>query len=194
AYISIDNFNLGSLLSQDSILGNISANAKVQGQGLDPKNMNAQDEGKLNQLQAMGYDYHDIDLSLIANRGDIEGMLISPDPNVSLNMKFHADMREQYPRITADLVIDTLNLKNLHLIEDNFRYQGKITANLETADPNFLNGSVIISNSSIAYNNDRYTLDSISLLATADTNRNSLILESALLSAHMVGKYKLTEL
>src|SRR5690606_13293088 len=124
----------------------------------------------------------------------IEGMLNSPDPNVSLNMKFHADMREQYPKITADLVIDTLNLKNLHLIEDNFRYQGKITANLETADPNFLNGSVIISNSSIAYNNDRYTLDSISLLATADTNRNSLILESALLSAHMVGKYKLTEL
>src|SRR5690606_5590898 len=74
AYISIDNFNLGSLLSQDSILGNISANAKVQGQGLDPKNMNAQVEGKLNQLQAMGYDYHDIDLSLIANRGDIEGI------------------------------------------------------------------------------------------------------------------------
>ncbi|NQD70200.1 translocation/assembly module TamB, partial [Sphingobacterium shayense] len=194
AYVSIDNFNVGSLLNQDSLLGYISANATVQGSGLDPKNMVANVQGDLNLLQAMGYDYHDIKLELSADQGDITGSLNSPDPNVKLNMDFHADMRGQYPKLLATLNIDTINFKNLNIIEDNFRYQGKVVADLETADLDFLNGSLVISNSSIAYNEERYTLDSVALLATADTSRNSLILESGLLSAHMVGKYKLTEL
>ncbi|SJN40144.1 translocation/assembly module TamB domain-containing protein [Sphingobacterium sp. JB170] len=194
AYVSINDFNIGSLLSQDSLLGYVSANAKVQGRGLNPETMVANIEGELNQLQAMGYDYHDIKLAVSANQGDIEGNLNSPDPNVQLNMDFHADMREKYPKLYATLNVDTLNLKNLNIIEDNFRYQGKIVAELETADLDFLNGSLLISNSSIAYNNDRFSLDSVAIFATADSTRNSLILESGFLSAHMVGKYRLTEL
>src|SRR5690606_31704727 len=49
-------------------------------------------------------------------------------------------------------------------------------------------------NSAIAYNADRYTLDSISLRASADTSRNVLLLRSGFLRAHMVGKYQLTAL
>src|SRR5690606_25443081 len=47
---------------------------------------------------------------------------------------------------------------------------------------------------SIAYNENRFALDTISLAATADTNRNTLVLNSEFFNAHLVGKYKLTEL
>ncbi|MFD2969763.1 translocation/assembly module TamB domain-containing protein [Sphingobacterium bambusae] len=194
AYVSVDNFNLGNILNQDSVLGIISVEAKVEGTGLNPKNMNATVEGNLNQLDAMGYTYRNIKLDAQASGGDIAGSLVSPDPNIQLNMDFAADMRGTYPKVQATLMIDSINLQNLKLMDQNFRYHGKIVADLETADPDFLNGSVIVSNSSIAYENDRYTLDTIALRASADSNRNTLVLNSEFLRAHLVGKYKLTQL
>lgn len=194
AYVSIDNFNIGSILNQDSVLGILSAEAKVTGTGLDPKNMNASVEGTLNRLDALGYRYHDIRLDVQAAGGDIAGTVTSPDPNVQFNMDFAADMRGTYPKLQATLMIDSVNLQNLKLMDDDLRYHGKIVADFETADPDFLNGTLAVSNSSIAYNDQRYTLDSITLTARADTSRNTLILRSEFLRAHLVGKYRLTEL
>ncbi len=194
AYVSIDDLDIGNILNQDSVLGIISAEANVNGQGLNPQNMVASVQARLNHLDAMGYRYHDIQLDADAKGGDINGTLNSPDPNLKLNLDFAADMRNTYPKVNATLMIDSVNLKNLKLMEDEFRYHGKIVADLETADPDFLNGSIIVSNSAIAYNDERYTLDSISLVASADTSRSMLLLRSEFLKAHMVGKYQLTAL
>ncbi|WP_437921661.1 translocation/assembly module TamB domain-containing protein [Sphingobacterium sp. LRF_L2] len=194
AYVTIDNFNIGSLLKQDSVLGVLSAEAKVVGTGLNPKNMNATIQGSLNQLEAMGYTYKNIHLDVQANDGDIAGTIDSPDPNIQLHLDFAADMRNTYPKVQATLMVDSVNLHNLKLMNENFRYHGKVVADFETADPNFLNGSITVSNSSIAYDDARYTLDTISLRASADTTRNMLVLQSEFLKAHLVGKYKLTEL
>ena len=194
AFVSIDNFNIGNILNQDSVLGILSAEAQVKGRGLNPKNMQADIKGKINHLDAMGYAYKDISLDVQAQDGDIGGSLISPDPNVQFNLDFAADMRGQYPKVHAEMMIDSINLQKLKLMDDNFRYHGKVYADFETADIDFLNGSIIISNSSIAYNDERFTLDTVSLTAAADTNRNTLILKSEFLNAHLVGKYRLTEL
>lgn len=194
AYVSIDNFNIGSLLGQDSVLGLLSVEANVSGKGINPKTMESHVDGKLNMLEANGYTYRNIDLNIHAKTGDIIGSLVSPDPNLKLQLDFAADMRNQYPKVRAEVMVDSVNLKNLKLMDEEVRYHGKILADFETADPNFLNGAIHITNSSIAYNNDRFTLDSVSLIARADTNRNTLILRSEFLKAHLVGRYRLTEL
>lgn len=194
ATVSIDNINLGHILHQDSVLGIIAAEANVKGTGLNPKTMLAEIDGTINRLDAMGYSYNNIQLDLTANSGDLGGNIRSVDPNIRFNLDVSADMRGQYPKAYAELMIDSVNLQNLKLMEDNFRYHGKVVADFETADLNFLNGKIDISQSAIAYNEERYVLDTISLIALADTSRNSLILRSELLRAHMVGKYKLTEL
>ena len=194
AMLTVDNFNIGHILNQDSVLGVITVEAKVKGTGLNPKTMVADVNGTVNRLDAMGYTYHDISMDLTASHGDIAGNIKSTDPNIRFNMDLAADMREQYPKARMNLMIDSVNLQNLKLMDDNVRYHGKVDADFETADLNFLNGRVNISQSSIAYNDERYTLDTISLIAVADTMRNSLILRSEFLRAHLVGKYKLTEL
>lgn len=194
ASLTIDNFNIGHLLNQDTVLGAISIDAQVKGSGLNPKTMVADVTGKLNSLEAMGYRYNSISMDLNADNGDIAGNIKSIDPNIRFNMDMTADMRGQYPKAQMHLMIDSINLQNLHLMEDNFRYHGKVDADFGTADLDFLNGRIHISESSIAYGEERYTLDTISLIARADTNRNSLILRSDFLRAHLVGKYKLTEL
>lgn len=194
ATLSIADFNLGHILDQDSTLGIISLDAQVKGQGLNPKTMIADVNGTINRLDAMGYQYGNIQLDLTAQNGDIAGNINSSDPNVMFNLDMAADMRGLYPQVKAELMIDSINLKNLKLMDDDFRYHGKIDLDLTTADINHLNGGLFISQSSIAFNDSRYALDTISVTAIADTNRNALVLKSEFLRAHLVGKYKLTEL
>ncbi|MHC8948962.1 translocation/assembly module TamB domain-containing protein [Sphingobacterium hungaricum] len=194
AFVQISDFNLGHLLNQDSVLGIISAEANVKGEGLNPKTMVADVQGKINRLDALGYQYHDINLDLTASNGDIAGTINSPDPNIDFDLELSANMKEQYPKVNMELMIDSVNLKNLKLMDDEFRYHGKINADFETADLNFLNGSIVVSNSSIAFNDERYSLDTVSLVATADTSKNTIVLDSEFLNAHLVGKYTLTEL
>lgn len=194
AFVSVDNFNLGEFLKQDSVLGYIAAQAQVKGTGLNPKNMVADATGTLKRLDAMGYRYHDIEFDVTANSGDISGSLHSPDPNIDLDASFQANMQGRYPKLFAEMMIDSINLKSLKLMDENLRYHGKIIADFETFDLDHLNGSLRIANSSIAYNDDRYVLDTVSLEAKADTNRNILLLSSEFMNAHLAGKYKLTEL
>lgn len=194
ATLSIADFNLGHLLNQDSTLGIISVDAQVKGKGLNPKSMNAAINGTINRVDALGYQYRNIRLDLNAQNGDIAGNINSSDPNIKFNMDMAANMQGQYPQVKAELMIDSVNLKNLKLMDDNFRYHGKVNLDLKTADLNHLNGKLVVSQSSIAYNDARYALDTISITAAADTNRNTLVLKSEFLRAHLVGKYKLTEL
>ncbi|GGH16138.1 hypothetical protein GCM10011418_18320 [Sphingobacterium alkalisoli] len=194
AYVSIDDFNIGHILNQDSVLGIIAAEANVKGHGLNPQTMVAEINGTVNRLDALGYSYHGVVLDIIANDGDIAGNITSPDPNVKFNLDLAADMRGQYPKVNMELMIDSVNLKNLNLTTDHIRYHGKITADFETADLNYLNGAIHVSQSSIAYNENRFALDTVSVIATADTSRNTLVLASEFLNAHLVGKYRLTEL
>ncbi len=194
ATLSIDHFNIGHILKQDSVLGEIAMDVHIKGTGLDPKTMVASVQGSVNKLEALKYNYHNIKLDITAQNGDIAGNINSIDPNIQFNLDLAADMRDKYPRVHVDMMIDSINLQNLNLMEDNFRYQGKLSADFETADLNYLNGKLSISQSSIAYNNDRYALDSINLIARATEDRNTILLRSEFLRAHLVGKYKLTEL
>ena len=194
AFVSVDNFNLGEFLKQDSVLGYVAAQAQVTGTGLNPKTMNADILGTVKRFDAMGYSYRDIDFDLSAVSGDIAGNISSPDPNIQLRTKIEANMKGKYPKLFAEMEIDSINFKKLKLMDQDLRYHGKIIADFETLDLDFLNGSLAIVNSSLAYNNDRFVLDSVSLKAQADSSRNTLVLQSEFLNAHLTGKYKLTEL
>src|SRR5690606_38989299 len=118
-FVSIDNFNIGKILNQDSGLSILSAQAQVKGRRLNPKKMQADIKGKINHRDAMGYAYKDISLDVQAQDADIGGSLISPDPNVQFNLDFAADMRGQYPKVHAEMMIDSINLQKLKLMDDN---------------------------------------------------------------------------
>lgn len=194
AQASIMDIDIGQLLKMDSTLGMVSFAAQAKGTGLNPATAVADVQGKLISLEALGYTYTDIGIELKASEGDITASVASDDTNIDFDLNAHADMRGQYPKVNLDLMVDSINLKNLHLMDDEFRYHGRILADLETADIDYLNGTVAIVNSSVAYNDERYTLDTVSLRAVASEGSNLLQLRSEFLNAHMIGDYKLSEL
>jgi len=194
ADITIQELHVGQLMKMDSTLGKISFAAKIKGKGLDPSKLIADVQAKLISAEAMGYTYTDIDLQAKANSGDLEASLTSDDPNIELEMKAFANLKDKYPRFNMELLVDSVNTKNLKLTEDNIRFHGKIIADFESADPDYLNGRLDLTNAIIAYNTDRYVLDTISLIAQADSSHNLVQLRSEFLTAHMIGSYKLSSL
>ena len=194
AQVSISDIDIGQLLAMDSLLGSVSFAAHAKGTGLDPTTAVADIQGKLISLDAMGYTYSDISIDIAANNGDITATAASDDPNIDFDLDAHADMRGQYPNVNLDLMVDSVNLKNLGLLADDFRYHGRLLADFETADIDYLNGTVDIVNSSIAYNEERYMLDTVRLRAVAQDSSTLMQLQSEFLNAHLVGNYKLSEL
>ncbi|HAU53502.1 MAG TPA: hypothetical protein DCW66_09985, partial [Sphingobacterium sp.] len=173
-------------MKMDSTLGILSFEGKIKGKGTDPKKLMANFDGKVNRLDAMGYRYHDIDMDISADKGAMKASILSPDPNINLKLNASANMKSTYPKVAFELLVDSINLQKLHLMQDAVSYRGKLSGNFSTADPNFLNGEAHITNSLIRYNSDRYALDTVSLLAKADTSRNQLVLRSDFLNAHLV--------
>lgn len=193
ANISIQDIDIGEIL-RDTTIGKLSFTAQATGSGLDPKTAVADINAKIIYAQYLGYDYRDIDLVLSAENGDIELFANSDDTNLDMNLEAVADFSGQYPSVSMQLMVDSINLQNLNFIEDNFRYHGRIVAEFETADVDHLNGSLHILNSAVAYNDERYALDSVSLIARATEERTFLMLRSEFLRAHMVGNYQLSQL
>ncbi len=194
AQLSIEDINIGELMKMDSVLGRISFAAQAKGTGLDPATAVADIQGKLISLEAMGYRYEDIGITATAKSGDITASITSDDPNIDFDLDAHADMRGQYPKVNVNMMIDSINFKNLQLMADEFRYHGRLVADLETADIDHLNGTVDLVGSSIAYNDERYALDTVRLRAVAQDSSNLLQLQSEFLNAHMIGNFNLSEL
>ncbi|MBK1441890.1 translocation/assembly module TamB domain-containing protein [Parapedobacter sp. ISTM3] len=194
AQLQISDIDIGQLMKMDSVLGKVSFAAHAKGTGLDPATAVADIQAELLSLEAMGYQYTNIGINATAKNGDITATMTSDDANIDFDLDAHADMRGQYPSVNVNLMVDSINLKNLGLMQDEFRYHGRLVADLETADIDHLNGTVDIVNSSIAYNDERYTLDTVRLRAIARDTSNMLQLRSEFLNAHMVGNFKLSEL
>lgn len=194
AEIAIMDVNLGQILKQDSLLGLFSFAGSIEGNGLDPKTMTAKISGELIGLEALGYRYHDIQLAAEAVDGEFNAEVESTDTNIDFALQAQADLRGTYPSVWMEMMIDSVNFKNLNLMEEEFRYHGRVVADLETADIDHLNGTVDILNSSIAFKEDRYTFQSINLLARSEETANLIQLTSEFFNAHLVGDYRLSEL
>lgn len=194
AQIAIMDVRLGQILKQDSLLGQFSFSGNIEGRGLDPKTMVAKISGELIGLEAMGYHYHDIKLDAEAADGEFTAEMESTDTNIDFGLQARADFRDIYPSLWMEIMIDSVNFKKLNLMKEEFRYHGRVVADLKTADIDHLNGTVDILNSSIAYNQERYTFQSFRLLARSEETANLIQLTSEFLNAHLVGNYKLSEL
>src|SRR5690606_31878133 len=64
ARVSISDIDIGQLLKMDSVLGKVSFAAHAKGTGLDPTTAVADIQGELISLEAMGYEYANIDIGI----------------------------------------------------------------------------------------------------------------------------------
>ncbi|MGV8945622.1 MAG: translocation/assembly module TamB domain-containing protein [Lutibacter sp.] len=187
----IENFDLGKLIQHDSI-GKISLNATIKGVGLDPKTADAFIEGTIEKINYHKYDYKNLDL-----KGNIKnGLFIvnakSNDPNLTFDLVSGGSFKNKYPIGKLKLNIEIADLEKLNLHEGPMKIRGVLDADIQSADLDYLNGKFNIINLTIADEKEQLMMDSITMIVSSSTEKNTLLFKSQFLNAEIEGKYKLT--
>lgn len=193
ANATLDNFDLGKLIKNDSI-GKISLKATIIGTGLNPKTANATANGTISMFDFNDYVYHDLDLKGKINHGLFDVKASSSDKNLTFDLDGNGSFQGKYPKGKLKLNVDIADLEKLNLHAGPLKLRGKVDADVQSADLDFLNGKVSATNFIIANGKDQFVLDSINLIATATAAKNTLLLKSQFISVDVNGKYKLSKI
>lgn len=193
ANIRAYNLDAGKFIKNDSI-GKINLAANVVGEGLDPKTMRTKVAGRVISAYYNGYTYRNLSLDGTANGGSITAKANMADPNISFKLNGAANMAKKYPAVKMELTVDSINFNQLNLMNSDLRFHGKLSADLATADPDYLNGRIVLSEALIAKGKDRFTLDTVSIRSVTNRDSSAIQLRAEFMSANMHGQYKLSQL
>ncbi len=192
ANIKVNNLNVGALTKQPQMVGSITLNANVKGRGLDPKTASVQFKGNVNKAYLKGYNYQNLVMEGTGSSGKYTAKAYMQDPNINFNLDAKANMAGKYPSVNATLMVDSINLQNLHFVKDPMRFHGKLVADVPTADPDYLNADVALTDMVLVNKAQRIKLDTVTLKSTATADSSALWLKAPMLAAHLGGKYTLT--
>ncbi|MCF4102732.1 translocation/assembly module TamB domain-containing protein [Gillisia sp. M10.2A] len=190
--VSMQELDLGKFISNDSI-GKVSLSAKFNGIGFNPKSATASASGTLTKAVYNSYTYKDLNFNGTITQGDFDLSAKMQDPNIDFDVSAAGSFKEKYPKAIVTASLNNIALDSLKLYNHPLRFSGELKADLTTADPDFLNGKVILSKFIVTNGSKIYPLDSINLTATATADSSTINLRSQFLKAHLKGKYQLTK-
>lgn len=193
ATAELQNFDLGKLIKNKDV-GKISLTTTVAGTGLDPKTANATFNGTLKQLYYNNYNYKNLALKGKINNSNFDASANSNDPNLTFNLVANGGFNDKYPKGKIKLNLDIADLEKLNLHAGPLKIRGDVVADIQSADVDYLNGTFNILNLTVADEKEEFVTDSISLIAVATADENSLMVKSPFLNASVDGKYKLSKI
>lgn len=191
--VNAQQVQVGSIIKNPD-LQTISATVQVQGKGLTQQTADATVKGEVQSVVYQKYNYQHITLDGSIKDQRIQSKLGIADPNISLAGNVSMNMAAQSPAIKADIMVDSIKTKPLHLTPSTFIYRGKITADLPNVNPDSLEGKIDIVNSLIVTDKDRLELDTIQVVADHAGDSSRITLQSNIAHARLAGKYKLSQL
>jgi len=194
ADLNLNNFNVGRLMKMQPQLGRITVKAKVTGTGLDAKTAAAKINAQLISAYYNKYTYRNLLLSGTYSGQKLNIKSSMADTNANFSLTAFVNMAGKYPAVKADLNLKQVDLQKLNFSPTEFRMAGVVTADIKTADPEYLNGDVSIRGLQLVKDGQKINVDTIDVHSEATAERNLLTLRSELLSARVDGKYQLTNL
>ncbi len=193
ADVVLNDFDLGRLIQNDSI-GSLSLNIKANGTGFDPATANTKASGTIQKAEYNSYEYRDIKFDGSMQNGELSANAIMEDPNLDFDLNINGNFSGEYPSLQATANLKNVGLDSLNLFSSPLKFQGKITADLQTADPDHLNGEILLTDFIAANATQSFPLDTISIISYAGSPQDSLILKSQLINAKIKGDYQLTKI
>ena len=193
AALVMNNFDLGRFIQNDSI-GNISLNAKVNGIGFEPKSANAVASGTLTKAEYNSYLYQNLKFDGKIEDGLFSAKALMGDTNLDFDLVANGSFKGEYPSVQLIANLKKIVLDSLNLYTSPLKLKGRITADLTTADPDYLNGKIFLSGFVAENAAQIFLMDSISIHSTASAAGDSIQLKSQIINAKLKGNYQLTQI
>lgn len=192
--ISSGGFNIGRLFN-NSQLGNLALNGKIKGSGFTLKDLNADFEGTIQQLEYSGYPYRNITLNGTFVQGLFKGRLDMDDPNLKIeDLNGSINLAGDKTEFNFVANLQKANLQQLNFSKDNFTLSGLLKLNFVGNNiDNFL-GTAKIYDASLLHDSTRLSFDSLSLNSFTDGENKVLSFHSNEIEGNLTGQFKILEL
>lgn len=194
AKLSTRAINLGRILQNDTLYGPLTADIAISGRGLDPKTMAADMKGIIHSVTYNRYEYREVALNGSYNRQKVKAFVGINDPNIALSLNAGSDLSREFPSVTLQADIDSIRTLPLHLTTQSVFYHGKIDADFPVTDPKNLQGRLLVTQSLLANGEQRFTLDTIQLVAGKNDTAKFIRLNSDIANLALTGQYDLAQL
>ena len=188
-FITTDNYDIGKLLSQDSILGKVTGSFTAKGTGYDYKTMHSNIKASIKQLQYNRYNYHNADISANFDGGIIHSIGSINDSSLKLQYDIRSNVQTAYPSINGFVRVDTAQLQKLHLYKDtlNFSLHANIAAN--NLQPRHLDVNTLLDSVKVQVGKNYFDFDSLTLVATSANGRDSINFNSPFAKLRAAGAF-----
>ncbi len=192
--VSTTNFQLGTFI-QNSNIGNIVFNGKINGKGFNPNDVDIDVNGNISKVQYNGYEYTNI----IAH-GEFRNKLFTGsasinDPHIVIDTLVGSiNFSKTNPEFDLQANVRKLHLKNLKFTNDSISLSGKFNLNFAGNNiDNFL-GSAKLYNAVLSDNGKQLSFDSLYISSTYQDGKKSLNIATNELEAGIHGNFRIMEL
>ncbi|MDZ7846135.1 MAG: hypothetical protein U5L96_04900 [Owenweeksia sp.] len=187
--IAMIDMNLGRLFDLPE-LGRVSTRLKVDGQGIDPVNMQTNIDGGISALHFHGYNYSGIRIDGTINNGRFRGDLAIKDPNLEFDFNGSASFVEDTSSYKFTAEITKADLHALNFAKDSI---ASLTATMDI-DLKALNydrwaGDIRFYNLTYENTQNFHFFQDINLHSQGWTNDRQLQVRSNILDADLSGSY-----
>ncbi len=187
-------FRLGEFLNSGDV-GRISLNGKVVGSGFALKNLDANFDGFISQVEYNGYDYKNLNVKGDFKKNLFTGHLTIDDPNLKIkNLDGTLSLSGKEIAFNLEANLEHANLQNIHFSKDNIELSGLFSLNFTGNNiDNFL-GTARIYDAKLKQDSTRLSLDSITLSSFIRDDQKLLTLQSNEIDAEISGKFTIMQL
>ena len=187
---STQDFAVGKLIKQDTVIGNLTFSGYAKGRGFNYKTMATIITGNIESLGYNKYDYKNILLNATLNNGDVISNGSIDDKNIQLHYTAAANVQGKYPSVEASIRIDTVQLKPLNFYKDTLNTSFTAFIKATNTDPGNMDIYARIDSSKINIKNKLYALDSIVAKAKTTNGINDIGLRSPIADLTANGKFQ----
>ncbi|MCK9450965.1 MAG: translocation/assembly module TamB [Bacteroidales bacterium] len=161
---------LGKLLQQEEILGNLSLNTSLKGSGINLETADLSIDGKIIEIGLLGTTYKDIDLKGELSEKRFNGWIDIEDEKLSLDFNGEIDMNAKVPVFNFESEIKHADLAAMNLLDQDsvMLIKSKISANLSGITLDEVQGSLRIRNTVYSDSRGTYRMDSLILKVDSD--------------------------
>lgn len=188
AALKVNDLAAGNILGRpDSIMGNLTMQAKVDATGLTLQEMNGMFTASVDKFSFQGYDYENLKIHGTVSDQELSAAASMADQNLDFTLDANYTFKDPVPNYHFNLDLKNADFEALHLSKSSIRARGNLMVNMATADFRILNGNLGIRKVAIFNGDKLYAIDSLLFASIDQEGRSEINIDSDLLEADFAG-------
>ncbi|GAB3267444.1 translocation/assembly module TamB domain-containing protein [Larkinella harenae] len=192
--LSLANLEAGRWLGQQGTIGSITADATVDGHGIDVKTMQTAFRMNVRQAELMGYNYQNFAAEGRLEQGTLTMQSTLNDPNAQLALNTQVGLQQEFPSVRGNLAIQKLDVTQLKLYKEPLSLEGRLRFDFASTDPTKPVGMLVARETVVRYNGQTYPLDSFYVRTDVDGIRKIVEAKLPFASMNLDGQFDYTRL